>query len=72
MDDVSLDAIISDFTPTMDRVTADKAKTTITLWVTEEYKTKYDFLQQKSGRQFCKKLRELMLAAIDKAAVKVS
>jgi hypothetical protein len=44
----------------------------ITLWIPENYKLKYDELQQKSNRRFCKKLRELMLAAIDKTESKAS
>lgn len=38
----------------------------ITLWLPEDYKIRYDDLQKKSSRRFCKKLRELVLIAIDK------
>lgn len=36
-----------------------------TIWLPPEYKEKFDNLQTKSGRKFGRKIRELIIAAID-------
>lgn len=38
----------------------------ITIWVPEEYKAKYDMLQDRSKRKFCKLIQELLKISIDK------
>lgn len=59
-DDLNLDKNVVDL---------DKS---ITLWVPQEYKTKYDKLQKLSSREFNKRLRTLILRAIDQNFQKVS
>jgi hypothetical protein len=62
----SLDAILGDFNPneSISRVSV-KSGGPVTIWLTAEYKAKYDRLQEKSHKRFCKKVRELIQAAID-------
>jgi len=38
----------------------------ITIWVPDEYKAKYDMLQERSKRKFGKLIKELLKRAIDK------
>jgi len=38
----------------------------VTIWLPAEYKARYDQLQAVSGKRFCKKVRELIEAAIDR------
>ncbi len=44
----------------------------ITFWLPEEYADRYGRIQTNSAKQFSKKLRELVMLAIDKAEIKVS
>lgn len=39
----------------------------VTIWLPVEAKSRFDRLQDKSGRQFGKKIREIVLAAIEQA-----
>lgn len=68
----SLDAVLGDFNLPETQVAGAKLKP-ITVWIPEEKKLTYDELQQKSSRQFGKKvIKELIIMAIDKADKKVS
>lgn len=64
----SLDDVLDDFNPSEHENTCNYKP--ITLWLPENYKLRYDQLQQKSSRRFCKKLREIILIAIDKTDLK--
>lgn len=44
----------------------------ITIWVTKECKNKYDITQNLTSKKFGKKLREIVMIAIDKTAAKIS
>jgi len=43
-------------------------KTTLTLWVPTEYKRKFEELQDKTGKDFGKRLQKLITKAIDKVS----
>ncbi len=64
----SLDSIIQDFDPSHSE-SGNKVKdgSPVTIWLPNEYKEAYDRIQKTSGRGFSKKLRELVLSAIDLA-----
>lgn len=66
----SLDDVLGDFT--IPEKQAACALKPITVWVPENKKVLYDELQQKSSRQFGKKVRELIIMAIDKTDKKAS
>lgn len=65
----SLDEILASFKPdsSPDSKTPIESRCALTVWIPAEYKGAYDDLQKKSSRRFSKKIRELILAAIDKA-----
>lgn len=69
MDNASLDDVFSDLNLDSDAAALNKS---ITLWVPEEYKAKYDKLQKLSSREFNKRLRTLILKAIDQNIQKAS
>lgn len=62
-----MDDVLGDFSATELKKTD---AVPITIWLPKEYKIRYDKLQQKSSRRFCKKLRELFMMAIDKTEAK--
>lgn len=66
----SLDEVLGDFEQTEEETWGPRKP--ITIWIPESYKIKYDKIQDKSSRRFCKKLRELVLIAIDKTDLKAS
>jgi hypothetical protein len=67
----SLDAILGGFEPKeAERDLKDRAP--ITIWVPKPYKARYDQLQSASGRRFNKTVREILLAAIEKAEGRAS
>lgn len=41
----------------------------ITIWVPDEYKEKYDLLQSRSNKVFGKKIKEIVKFAIDKVQI---
>lgn len=62
----SLDQIISTFALKDDSMKSKiKDGGPVTIWLPKEYKTKYDKIQRTTDRRFCKKIRELIVAAID-------
>lgn len=62
----SLDAIIDDFVALQTEQPDPSNRKAITIWVTPEYKEKYDRVQKRSGRQFWNKLQQVVYAAIDR------
>lgn len=70
MKEKSLDEILEGF-DVNDVVRTENLKGgPVTIWLSPEYKAKYDKLQELSQRRFAKKLRELLQAAIDRAQAK--
>ncbi len=65
----SLDDILGDF----DNIKTEKCgeRRPITVWVSEETKAQYDQIQVDSSKQFSKKIRELVIMAINKTSQKV-
>lgn len=63
----SLDQLLADFA--LHHCARDPGRP-VTVWLPSEYKTRYARLQKASGRQFGKKVRELILAAIELAESK--
>lgn len=63
----SLDAILDDFDPNVNHppLTAAGGSAMVAIWLPKEYKATYDRLQQATSRRFSRKLRELIMAAID-------
>lgn len=69
----SLDQIIQNFDPTQSGSTSElKDGGAVTIWLPPEYKIAYDNLQRQSNRRFCKKAREILMAAIDVAQARAS
>lgn len=66
--EISLDEIMNSFEPTEPSRRHDpKEKRPITIWLPGEYYKAYGGLQAMSRSRFSKKIRELIMAAIDKA-----
>jgi len=65
MNTKSLDDVLNEFGSESEK-SSDKKNSPLTLWVPESYKIRYDKLQKTSRRGFCRKLRELILIAIEK------
>lgn len=65
MNTKSLDDVLNEF-KTDTAKHEDKKNCPLTIWVPETYKARYDKLQKNSRRGFCKKLKELVLIAIEK------
>lgn len=64
----TLDDILGDFSPAQTEGRAPiKSGTTLTIWVPTDLKARYDRLQERSGRKFSKKAREVLLALIEMA-----
>lgn len=61
----SLDAILEGFVVGEDAPDPMNRKA-LTIWLSPGQKEKYDRLQRKSGRRFCDKVRELIVAAIER------
>lgn len=73
MREKSLDAIMKGFVPNdSDQADAQNERKPITIWVPTAAKESYDRLQEKSGRRFSKKAREILLAAIEIAVAQAS
>lgn len=63
----SLDAILDGFEPETPAARETvKSGAPVTIWLSAEYKEKYDRIQERSRKRFCKKVRELIQAAIDR------
>jgi diadenosine tetraphosphate (Ap4A) HIT family hydrolase len=62
----SLDSILDDLGT--DLFSTDERPETkpVTMWIPNEYKSKYDELQEQSKKKFGKKLQELVMASIDR------
>lgn len=73
MSKTSLDDILGDFNPSEIGYGSNlKSGAPIAVWLTAEDKARYDRLQKVSGRRFCKKIRELIRAAMDVAETRAS
>lgn len=65
----SLDDVLGDFDP-KEKNENGRLGRSITIWLPEGYKEKYDQIQAKHSRKFAAKLRELIIIAIEKTASK--
>lgn len=72
MSEKSLDAILGDFNPGESPAKGNLQGGTLTIWLSPEYKAKYDNLQRVSNRRFIKKVREIIQAAIDRTETRAS
>ena len=61
----SLDAILESFEADVFQPDPS-ARKALTIWLTPADKERYDRIQKRSGRRFCDKLRELVVAAIQR------
>lgn len=59
----SLDEIIAGFASDVS-VPGPGGRKALTIWLSPTDKERYDRIQRKSGKRFCDKLRELVVAAI--------
>jgi hypothetical protein len=64
----SLDEILDNFNPGE----GSNLTSAITIWLPDEIKDAYDRLQERTGRRFSKKVRELLQAAIEIAEARAS
>lgn len=73
MKDKSLDEIITNFNVAEPESQAPlKSGGTVTIWLHKEHKAQYDRIQVLSRGQFCKVVRKLMIAAMDRIEMKAS
>lgn len=73
MRETSLDAIMESFDPTEnDAPLRVKSGGCVSIWLPDPYKAQWDKLQSKTDRRFGKKVRELLVAAIEKAESQAS
>lgn len=63
----SLDDIFKDLAPILTEIKDVDQKDSVTVWISKDYKQKYDVLQAKTKRKFSKLLVEVIKSAIDKA-----
>ena len=64
----TIDQILADFTPVHSEPDGTlKGGRPVTIWLPLEAKTRYDRLQEKSGRKFSAKAREVLLELIEAA-----
>lgn len=66
MDDKSLDDIMLSFDPGEEESNFHESHKPLTVWVPNDQKMKYSRIQKKSRNKFSKKLRELIIRAIEK------
>ncbi len=73
MSEISFSEILGDFgSPAKDDSRTLKDGKPVTIWLPAKAKASYDRLQEKSGRRFSKKAREVLLTLIDIAESKTS
>lgn len=69
----SLDEILSGFNPSESTSESSlKQRDAVTIWLPPAAKARYDRLQELSNRRFSKKVREILLAAIEQAEARAS
>lgn len=62
----TLDSIFADFEADISEKPQSTQRQSITIWIPEEYKAKYELLQGKTRQRFGKKLKEVVKMSIDK------
>lgn len=67
----SLDSIFENFNPVFshDSEWNPEANKPLTFWLPDEYKAKYDLLQERTKRKFGKLLKEVLKRSIDRVEV---
>lgn len=68
----SIDQIIKNIDFDMDDQAFKKSRGSLTLWISKEYKEKYETLQSKTDKRFSKALQQIFTLAIDKAEKEIS
>lgn len=68
----SLDGILESFELGAMDAPDRNDRQSVTVWLPRGAKARYDRLQEISGRRFSKKVREIIMAAIEKAEAKAS
>jgi hypothetical protein len=68
MDMKSLDDVLVNFDPGKQEATFHERNKPLTVWVPNETKEMYDTIQNNSGFEFSKRLREIIILAIEKTA----
>jgi hypothetical protein len=65
----SLDAILGDFNPNKgpDRSMITSGGSSVTIWIPQDFKSRYERLQASSKKQFSKKVRLALCALIELA-----
>lgn len=66
----TLDDILGDFPPKV-RQASIRRGGSFSLWLPDDFKARYDRLQAASGRTFNQKVRELVMALIERAEEKL-
>lgn len=71
MKELSLQSLMQDFDPAPppNRNRLNEGGT-VTIWLSKDQKDRYDRIQQTSNRQFTRKIREIIIAAMDLAEEK--
>lgn len=64
----SLDDIFEGFEIIEHEPLTSKNRGGVTIWLPEEYKAKFQELQQRTGRRFGKKVQQLLMKSIDRVA----
>jgi hypothetical protein len=70
--DKSFDDILENFSAGEHDETFHERHKPLTVWIPNTQKSKYDNLQKKSGFEFSKRLREIIILAIEKAEQRAS
>lgn len=70
--ELSIEDILGDFDVTKPVTNSGLTGGTVTIWLSSEDKARYDRLQERSGRKFSKKAREVLIALIDIAESRAS
>lgn len=67
---MTINDLLGDFSQATDTDKSLTERRPVTIWLPADAKSRYDKLQEKSGRRFSKKAREVLLALIDCAEQK--
>lgn len=67
MREKTIEDLLGDFRPVQSANRSTLTGGTVTIWLSAEDKARYDRLQEMSGRKFSKKVREVLMAIIERA-----
>lgn len=72
MHKTTINDLLGDFNLAADKEKGLTNGRTVTIWVSPDVKARYDRLQEKSGRQFSKKAREVLITLIEAAEARTA